>query len=46
MTPAHGPHRHAAAALRLGKPAEQFLRDGDFAGYRDDPEFLALMARQ
>lgn len=38
--------RHAAAALRLGKPAEQFLRDGDFAGYRDDPEFLALMARQ
>ena len=38
--------QHAAAAMRLGKPASQFLRDGDFAGYRDDPEFLALLAPQ
>lgn len=35
--------RHAAAAARLGKPAEQFRRDGDFAAYRDDPAFEAAI---
>ncbi|HET6397735.1 MAG TPA: hypothetical protein VFF91_12985 [Pseudoxanthomonas sp.] len=32
--------RHAAAARRLGKPAEQFLRDADFRRYHDDADFL------
>lgn len=36
--------RHVAAAMRLGKPARQFRDDRDFEGYRDDPEFQALLA--
>lgn len=38
--------RHASAAVRLGKPAEQFLRDADFARYRDDPQFRAAIHRR
>ncbi len=36
--------RHVAAAVRLGKPASQFQRDGDFERYRGDAEFEAAVA--
>ena len=34
---------HAAAARRLGKPADQFLQDGDFQRYRTDGDFLRVL---
>lgn len=35
--------RHVAAARRLGKPAAQFLQDGDFQRYRTDKDFLRVL---
>lgn len=38
--------RHVYAAIRLGKPVEQFQRDRDFERYRDDPDFKAAVSAE
>jgi hypothetical protein len=39
----HGVLRYSRVALQLGRSPIQFLSDDDFAGLRDDPEFVALL---